>query len=372
MFQTIILAAGRGSRISSITKKIPKPLIKINNIEVIIRLIKQLNSFDFPNITVVLGYKSSLIKERIIEKCSKNIKFEVNKNFEKDNNLLSLKKAINPKNKKGLIIFEADCIYEIDQIKKIKSSLNNDKSYWYSIGKLKKNQSGGIILNKNKVVKEIKIIKEYNKKYRNYKKLIGILKIGKDNLSRYKKYSKQYKDFNLKPYYLTPWINNLNVLKCELIKLNKKKCFSFNNIKELNLAKKKISQDKIVELVSLSKIHHIENYSNSRVKRITKKILSDKYWNKPLKIDKKFFLVMDGQHRMEAAKIIGLKKVPCILYDYKKVDIYSLRPKEFKKITYKNIYNNYKNKKIYPYKTAKHLYNDSNTINCKIHLKNLK
>ena len=54
---------------------------------------------------------------------------------------------------------------------------------------------------------------------------------------------------------------------------------------------------------------------------------------------------MDGQHRMDA-KIIGLKKVPCILYDYKKVDIYSLRPKEFKKITYKNIYNNYKNKKI--------------------------
>ena len=44
---------------------------------------------------------------------------------------------------------------------------------------------------------------------------------------------------------------------------------------------------------------------------------------------------MDGQHRMEAAKIIGLKKVPCILYDYKKVDIYSLRPKEFKKLPIK-------------------------------------
>jgi D-glycero-D-manno-heptose 1,7-bisphosphate phosphatase len=54
----IILAGGRGKRISKFTKKIPKPLIKINNIHFIQYLINFYSKYDFKKIFILTGYKA--------------------------------------------------------------------------------------------------------------------------------------------------------------------------------------------------------------------------------------------------------------------------------------------------------------------------
>ena len=60
-----ILAGGIGSRIKKITKKTPKPLIKINNREFIKYIILLLVINKFKNIKILVGYKK-LFKENLI------------------------------------------------------------------------------------------------------------------------------------------------------------------------------------------------------------------------------------------------------------------------------------------------------------------
>ena len=53
-----ILAGGLGKRLGKITKKTPKPLIKINNLEFIKYLIFDLIKNDFKRIIILTNYKS--------------------------------------------------------------------------------------------------------------------------------------------------------------------------------------------------------------------------------------------------------------------------------------------------------------------------
>lgn len=68
--QVVILAGGRGSRLSEHTKLIPKPMVKILNIPLIVRIIKFYKKYGFKDFIIASGYKHRIIKEYF----SKNLK----------------------------------------------------------------------------------------------------------------------------------------------------------------------------------------------------------------------------------------------------------------------------------------------------------
>ena len=59
--KAIILAAGRGTRIPSITKKKPKCLIKVNKIPILLRQINFLRKLNIKDIIIVKGFKKNQI-----------------------------------------------------------------------------------------------------------------------------------------------------------------------------------------------------------------------------------------------------------------------------------------------------------------------
>ncbi len=61
--QVVILAGGLGSRLSEHTKLIPKPMVKILNIPIIVRIIKFYHKFGFKDFIITSGYKHKIIKE---------------------------------------------------------------------------------------------------------------------------------------------------------------------------------------------------------------------------------------------------------------------------------------------------------------------
>ena len=67
--QLILLAAGKGSRLKSKTKKIPKCLVKINGKSLIDYNLNFFNRFN--RVVVITGYKNKIINE----------KFKKHKNF---------------------------------------------------------------------------------------------------------------------------------------------------------------------------------------------------------------------------------------------------------------------------------------------------
>lgn len=125
-----------------------------------------------------------------------------------------------------------------------------------------------------------------------------------------------------------------------------------------------------IELVEVKKLLHIEDFGRKRMLWLKDKILTEGVWSVPLKIDNKNSLVMDGQHRMEVAKSLDLKFVPCIKYSYDEVNVWSLRPNY--EVTAQLVVERALNDNIYPYKTAKHSFPDSADLECNYKLSELK
>ena len=61
----VILAGGKGSRLGSLTKYIPKPMIKIGGKPIIWHIIKILSLNGIKNFIICSGYKSSIIKNYV-------------------------------------------------------------------------------------------------------------------------------------------------------------------------------------------------------------------------------------------------------------------------------------------------------------------
>lgn len=107
-----------------------------------------------------------------------------------------------------------------------------------------------------------------------------------------------------------------------------------------------------VELVPVARLRHIEGFSKRRVDWLVRKILDEGVWTKPVALDTNHDLVLDGQHRMEAARALGLGVVPAIRYVYADIEVWSLRPNhvfDWQKVTERALAGD-----PYPYKTVKH------------------
>lgn len=108
-----------------------------------------------------------------------------------------------------------------------------------------------------------------------------------------------------------------------------------------------------IELIDPKRLRHIEGFSKKRALWLRRKIEAEGIWTKPLAIDRQHLLVMDGQHRMEVALALNLSRVPCKLFDYEQVEVWSLRPTTHE-VTVASIIARSLSGDIYPYKTAKH------------------
>ena len=74
--KVVILAGGKGSRLSELTKKIPKPMVKINNKPIIVHIMDHFVKYGFKDFIVAAGFKSKIIKN-FFDKKHKDRKIEV-------------------------------------------------------------------------------------------------------------------------------------------------------------------------------------------------------------------------------------------------------------------------------------------------------
>ena len=58
----VILAGGFGTRLPEYTKRMPKPMIKINNKPILLRIIDHYKKYGFSKFIIATGYKSKFIK----------------------------------------------------------------------------------------------------------------------------------------------------------------------------------------------------------------------------------------------------------------------------------------------------------------------
>ena len=131
------------------------------------------------------------------------------------------------------VVFEADCLYEDECIKRVFSPDLNSYSSWFTIGDFVSPQLGGILKsNESMQVEDVRVIPEYDERYQGYKKLIGILKVGPSEIETYMDFLAKSVGENTKQYYLQPWIDNLPTLPCVETDLSDCKVGAFNSLDE--------------------------------------------------------------------------------------------------------------------------------------------
>jgi len=373
--QIIILAAGSGTRMDHLTKNQHKSLLKINQEESFLsNILHKLNEYEISKVVLVTGYLSNKIEEEA-NKYQMNIEVVKNDRYEDDINIFSMKLALDKLNEnENTIIIESDIIFDDLAFKEIYFSSNQNKSIWYTRGKFNNQQYGGILKSSlDKKITDIRIVEKYDDIYSEYYKLLGITTIGKNEFVDFKKLINDYSNESIKQYYLIPWIENLAMLPCEMFDLNSSQTTSINTPEEyyeyLDVSKKNKNIVEDYSLIKIDKFYPIEDFIIERKKLLQEKIQSDKYWTKPLIVDKENHLIMDGHHRFQVAKALRLKKIPAIKVDYKKIPIWSLKKDEI--VSKQLVKDRALSGKIYPNKTVKHSFPFEVKL-CKIPIGDLK
>lgn len=372
--QAVILAAGSSRRMGDLTKNYPKCLLPYNDELILARLIRQLINCGIQKIVISVGYHKEKIKTMVETITNAEIILVENDRYEEDVNIYSMKLALD-KITDSFCIFEADTIMENALVKYVTGDDFEGKSVWFTKGKFNSSQYGGI-LNTDKFgnINDIKIVPEYKEIYKDYSKLTGLMRVNKKELTFFKQLVNGYCTNTIKQYYLIPWMVNLINLPCIEADVQHYLFQTFNKpeeyekIKTINFDEDEIN-DAPIEMIDTDKLKHIEQHNNKRVKELLSKIKSEGVWTKPLYIEKNHNLTLDGQHRLEVAKKLGLKKVPCQLFDYQNVKVWSLRKEEI--VNPEEVIKRVDEGNIYPYKTVKHKF-PKVVSECKIKLKELK
>ena len=229
--RAIILAAGQGSRMKPLTDRTPKPLLAFNGTTVLARLISQLLEHTH-DVTVVVGFQADAVTSAVRSSFGSQVNVVLNPNFKEDVNILSLNIGLKG-DSSPFVVFEADCLYEDECIKRVFSPDSDENSSWFTIGDYKSPQCGGILkANEHMFVEDIRILTEYDDKFKEYKKLIGILKVGPNEVKDYIEKLNKSVIKNTKQYYLQPWIENLSILPCKVTELGDLIVGAFNSPEE--------------------------------------------------------------------------------------------------------------------------------------------
>ena len=108
----LLLAAGTGSRLGSLTKKMPKCLTKVNGTEILSQLIDCLRLHNFKRLVIVVGHYELEIRN-YLDKIAGDIKVEyiVSSPYKTTNNIYSLWLA-REKIKEPFLLIESDLVFD--------------------------------------------------------------------------------------------------------------------------------------------------------------------------------------------------------------------------------------------------------------------
>lgn len=114
-----ILAGGKGTRLSELTKQVPKPMVKIGPKPILIHIIDHYRKFGINDFYILCGYKSSVIKSYF-----KNFK-KVNQSFSFRSNSLYCNVTIIDSGKNSMTG---------GRLKKIDNFLEKDEEFMFTYG----------------------------------------------------------------------------------------------------------------------------------------------------------------------------------------------------------------------------------------------
>lgn len=226
--KAIILAAGQGTRLHPLTDLTPKCLLPIGGSNAIVRLIKQLLRFGLENIVAVVGYRKDQVIKGIRDSFGSKIAIVENNRYHRDANIFSLWLGME-NDPSPLIVFEADTIFKDRCFDLIFAREMGRMSACYTYGYFQKGQMGCVLKADDKArIIDIRLVKEYEDQYKDYKILLGLVKVGEDEAPVFFKLLSEACGETIEQPYIAPLVKHLKKLACYEVDLTSTKVCTFN------------------------------------------------------------------------------------------------------------------------------------------------
>ena len=115
-------------------------------------------------------------------------------------------------------------------------------------------------------------------------------------------------------------------------------------------------------IVELDKLRQHEEVDPNHLKELKKEIESDKILKMAIVVDKNTNVILDGEHRFNALRELGCRKIPVIYVNYNSPDIEVQSWKGNPHLTKKDIIEAGLGGRRFPPKTTKHMINVGDRI----------
>lgn len=250
---SVILAAGMGKRLRPLTDNIPKPLLKINNVTLLERMIKNCMNAGVKDFIVVIGYNGDKVIEfskTLEEKLGINIKIIENERYDVTNTSVSTYLASKHIQENGLddfILINGDNVVDSEIITRI-ASRENTTMVVDNFKELNEESFKLIIV--DKVVNEDKlivngVIREIGKEIdieRSTGEFIGISKVSKNDVKKFNEILEEIIQDDEQNYYDYAYKKLSCLSKIDFVLINELKWTEIDDKNDWDYAQKLIQE----------------------------------------------------------------------------------------------------------------------------------
>ncbi|CAK7004575.1 MAG: Histidinol-phosphate aminotransferase [Parabacteroides sp.] len=245
--QVVILAAGMGKRLGTLTVNNTKCMVRVNGVTLIERLLSQLNHFDLTRIVIVIGYKGVELKAHLsqIKSTTIPIEYVYNDIYDKTNNIYSLSLAEEYLKEDDTILIESDLIFSDNLLSLI---INDSHPNLALVAKYETWMDGTMVkIDDNNNILNFISKKEFNYKETDlYYKTVNIYKLSREFLLKhYLPFLDAYtKSLGNNEYYEQVLRVITFLDKCDLKALPiKDKWYEIDDIQDLDIAEAIFAED---------------------------------------------------------------------------------------------------------------------------------
>jgi len=326
------------------------------------------SSKDIP-ILVITGYMGDEVKDAAESIKDDNLTVIHNREFEKDQNIISAQVAIKSASNE-ILILEGDCIFNEFSINEFISRMGAEENVFFTKDNAQSKRQNAIIKSENGDFSGyMKGQRRAEMEMVGWTNMAGAVLFNENAMLEVSRFLEDSKFNSNSTYYFQPLLEN-RMLASKVHTLSTNAMFiTFNTQFEYLDSMKRIGVETTINLFDVDLLNHVEGFSEKRVNWLMEKITTEGIWNLPICIDGEYGIVMDGQHRMEVAKSLGLSTIPVVKFTHQEVEFWSLR--ENHEVSLQQIIENHSTGNLYPYKTVKYGF-PVNIPKCSINLEELR
>ena len=227
----VLLAAGKGSRLAELTGATHKSLLPMAGRPALALAIEAVLSAGCRDVVCVTGYKSTEM-DAFLSGYGDRVRSVHNARFEEDVNVLSADLGVDALHRPelGYLIVETDVIVEAAGWRRILSVDPDGASFWVTRGRYSKSLTGGALsADQAGRVTELVYAPKHQARFDGWYKLLGMAYVGVAEVVSDKGLRKSAISKTIKQYYMTPWVENIDLLPSNVRDLGDAFASSYND-----------------------------------------------------------------------------------------------------------------------------------------------